>query len=442
MNITTEYENRRILLIDDNPSIHEDFRQILCAKTESDALAAEEAELFGDGPAKTPTMAFDVSSAMQGQDGLALVQKSVEKGVPFAVAFVDVRMPPGWDGVETVVRIWQVDPRLQVVLCTAFSDHSWQQIVQRLGRSDRFLILKKPFDVVEAQQMALTLTTKWNLARDIEGQRAALEAAVEVRTRQLAKARKAAEAASHAKSQSLASISHEIRTPMNAILQFAETLLMQGDIAKAPPARIKAIKTLLNNGQNLLGMVNNVQDFAMLETGKMDLERADFDPREVTQGAAEAFREAATEKGLELTCQIDDTVPHHVLGDAKRLTQILSNLVENAIKFTEHGSVTVEVRLDKQQDAVHLIRFNVTDTGVGVDMDQMGTLFQAFTQTHASATPRFGSAGLGLAICKGLAELHGGEIGLSSMPGEGSTFWFTLALGRSDVPVPVQEATA
>lgn len=431
MNITTKYENRRILLIDDNEAIHEDFRKILCPRANDDSLVAAEAELFGDETASDADARYELVSALQGSDGLALVKDAVERGTPFAVAFVDVRMPPGWDGVETVERIWQVDPRLQVVLCTAFSDHSWQQIVRRLGRSDQFLILKKPFDVIEAQQLALTLTTKWNLARAAEGHEAALEASVEMKTRQLAKVRQAADAVVQARNQSLVRISQGFRPPMNAILQFAEQLMEQGDISKAPPVRVEAINTILHSGKRLLVLIDNLFDYSKIETGRMELVRVDFDLHEVVRTTVKTFAAAAARKSLDLRWQIDDSVPRHVVGDASRLAQILSNLIDNAIEFTEQGSVDVRVTLESVQDPITIVRFAINDTGIGIAMDQLDRLFQPFSQVEGPSGQRSNSAGLGLAISRRLVELHGGNIEVCSAPGEGSTFEFTVELIRT-----------
>jgi CheY-like chemotaxis protein len=159
----TDGINRRILVIDDNRAIHEDFKKILATSLQDNAgLSALEDELFGDGEPTIPTVSFDITSAFQGRDGFELVEKMEAGGEPFAVAFVDIRMPPGWDGVETVSNIWRVSDKIQVVICTAYSDYSWEQIVEKLGRSDRLLILRKPFDPVEVQQLACNLTEKWS----------------------------------------------------------------------------------------------------------------------------------------------------------------------------------------------------------------------------------------------------------------------------------------
>ena len=178
-------DNRRILLIDDTPAIHEDFRKILVEKGGEADLNELETALFGAKPVAAPVR-FELDSAFQGEEGLALLAAARERGEPYAMAFVDMRMPPGWDGVETIEHLWREDPRLQVVICTAYSDYSWEEVLERLEVGDRLLVLKKPFDAVEVSQLAKTLTAKWQLARQAELKLAALEEAVRRRTEQLA----------------------------------------------------------------------------------------------------------------------------------------------------------------------------------------------------------------------------------------------------------------
>jgi len=177
----------RILVIDDTPAIHDDLRRILQPASHFSELKEMEADLFDD-EAERPEGAFEVISAFQGKEGLAAVQEALSAGAPFGVAFVDVRMPPGWDGVETVQRLWEADPRLQVVLCTAYSDYSWRELAKRLEVRDRLLILKKPFDPMEVSQLATTLTAKWHLSRQADQKMVTLEEGVAARTAELAAA--------------------------------------------------------------------------------------------------------------------------------------------------------------------------------------------------------------------------------------------------------------
>jgi len=182
-------KNRRILIIDDNASIQADFNKILAAKEAGVGdLERTESELFGEPAAKTgKEPGFELVPAFQGQDGLAAVTEATQAGRPFAMAFVDVRMPPGWDGIETATRLWEVDPRLQIVICTAYSDYSWDEMIAKLGASDRLVILKKPFDVVEVLQLANALTEKWRLLQVSRRRTRQLEDTVQLRTRELLK---------------------------------------------------------------------------------------------------------------------------------------------------------------------------------------------------------------------------------------------------------------
>jgi diguanylate cyclase (GGDEF)-like protein/PAS domain S-box-containing protein len=179
--------NRRILLVDDLPSIHEDFRKILCPSEPTTDLDADEALLFGE-PTRTASFRFEMDSAFQGLEALEKVSASLLADSPYAMAFLDMRMPPGWDGVETAERLWQVDPRLQIVFCTAFSDYAWTEVLTRLDVRDRLLILKKPFDTIEVYQFANALTTKWQMTEQAAFKMSSLEEAVEQRTRELSNA--------------------------------------------------------------------------------------------------------------------------------------------------------------------------------------------------------------------------------------------------------------
>jgi diguanylate cyclase (GGDEF)-like protein/PAS domain S-box-containing protein len=179
--------NRRILLVDDTPAIHEDFRKVLAAAAPNSGLDQDERILFGT-PTGATSIHFDLDSAYQGAEALAKVQDSLLADLPYAMAFVDMRMPPGWDGVETVERLWQADPALQIVFCTAYSDYSWTEVLTRLDVQDRLLILKKPFDAIEVYQLANALTMKWEMTRQAAFKMNSLEEAVEERTRELSNA--------------------------------------------------------------------------------------------------------------------------------------------------------------------------------------------------------------------------------------------------------------
>ncbi len=235
-------------------------------------------------------------------------------------------------------------------------------------------------------------------------------------------ARQLAEDATQLKSDFLANMSHEIRTPMNIILGMAHLALEQ-----QPERRQRNyLEKIQTSAQNLLGIINDILDFSKIEAGKMQLEHIDFYLEDILQRLADQAMFRAQEKGLELLFDLNPQVPTALIGNPLRLSQILHNLLSNAIKFTEHGEITLRIRVEQQQEQQVWLQFEVNDTGIGMNAEQQQRLFQAFSQADSSTSRKYGGTGLGLNICKQLTELLGGSIGLDSEFGVGSTFYFRL----------------
>ncbi|MBL0215965.1 MAG: response regulator [Myxococcales bacterium] len=462
----------RILLVDDNPAIHEDFRKILAPADPTSASLDEIEALLFDAPTPTAaeTASYELVSATQGEEALRLVEAANAVDRPFALAFVDMRMPPGWDGVETIERIWRVDPRIQIVICSAHSDCSWSEVRARVGTSDSLLILKKPFDTIEVVQCAHALATKWTLARRLRAQIDELETSVASRTHELQQANTllAEQMQERARmevglrlaqkleavGQLAAGIAHEINTPIQYVgdnLSFLQDsvgeLVAMGTamLAAASSARTEATAPLVGQleglaasadltylataiPESLESLTGGVARIAKIvramkelahpgprEATAVDLTRALGNALEVTAGAYRMVADVVTEFAA--------TPPVVCFGS--ELNQVFLNLIVNAAQAMEdrpgkRGTLRIATRVDGGDVIVE-----VSDTGAGIPESHRERIFDAFFTTKEVGR----GTGQGLAISRSIVvDRHGGSLTFESTVGVGTTFQIRIPI--------------
>ncbi|OHC27137.1 MAG: hybrid sensor histidine kinase/response regulator [Pseudomonadales bacterium RIFCSPLOWO2_12_59_9] len=464
--MNSSLKNRRILLIDDTPSIHQDFRKILLPDTSAESdLDAVEAVLF-DAKVKASATPFELDSAYQGQEGLAKVCESLKANRPYALAFVDMRMPQGWDGVETIERLWQEDPLLQIVVCTAYSDYSWEEVLERLDGRDRLLILKKPFDNIEVCQLANTLTAKWDMTRLAALQMSELEQEVQQRTVEIRRTSAALQVevverkqleSQLLQAEKLASIgqlaagvAHEINNPIGFVsTNFG---VLEGNFAK-----LLEVLLAYEDVEQSMGSADVVAKLKSLrERVELDYLKADIPllMRESKEGltrvrqivqdlrdfsrvdSAQELQWANLQQGIDSTLNIvaselkykaDVIKEYGELPDIEcwpsQINQVFMNLVVNAAQAIgpERGKIIIRTGVDDDGENVWM---EVADTGSGISAETLPCIFDPFFTTK----PVGKGTGLGLSLSYGIVQKHGGNISVHSEVGVGSTF-------RVDLPI-------
>lgn len=463
----SDLSNRRILLIDDTPSIHEDFRKILTPTSAQHAELDEmEAALFGS-EAKSTNLLFELDSAYGGQEGLGKLIQALQENRPYALAFVDMRMPEGWDGAQTIEHLWQKDPLLQVVVCTAYSDYSWDELLERLHAHDRLLILKKPFDNIEVQQMANTLLTKWEMTERASIQMSHLEHLVDQRTAQFKQASEALQReiderkqleSQLVQSEKLASlgqlaagVAHEINNPIGFIssnlgaldgyfkqlqdmldaYREAETAIGSSEVIEQLGKlreRVELdflredIPLLIKESKEGIGrvgqIVKDLKDFSRVDSNQ------EWQWTNLQQGIESTLNIVANE----LKYKADVVKEFQQLPDIEclpsQINQVIMNLIVNASQAMgpERGTITLRTGVEGET-----VSIEIADTGIGIEPDNLQKIFDPFYTTK----PVGQGTGLGLSLSYGIVKKHRGDISVRSEVGVGSTFRVELPVRQS-----------
>ncbi|AFM05908.1 signal transduction histidine kinase [Bernardetia litoralis DSM 6794] len=371
---------------------------------------------------------YSIFTAISGKEGLEILENN-----NIQLVISDQKMPE-MTGVEFLERVAENFPNTVRIILTAYSDT--EDIMRAINKCGIFRYLVKPWN---KDEMLLTIdkaletyslrTENRQLVKALKSANEDLEGKVKERTSELMatnedlkKAKEQAEAATKTKEQFLSTMSHEIRTPLNAIIGM--THLLKNDRLEGEMA--ENIEILEFSAQNLLSLINSVLDISKMEAGKMAFEQAEFDLPILIQNTVEIFKARAEEKNIFLRSNIDKNIPKSLLGDSTRLSQILNNLIGNAIKFTDEGTVTITVRLLHHKTEKVELLFAISDTGIGISSEKINSIFEDFSQAEEDTSRKYGGTGLGLAITKQLVELQGGTINVMSTMMVGSTFSFQL----------------
>jgi signal transduction histidine kinase len=379
---------------------------------------------------------YTIFTAISGKEGLEILENN-----DIQLVISDQKMPE-MTGVEFLERVSENFPNTVRIILTAYSDT--EDIMRAINKCGIFRYLVKPWN---KDEMLLTIdkaletyslrTENRQLVNALKSANEDLESKVKERTSELMatnedlkKAKEQAEAATKTKEQFLSTMSHEIRTPLNAIIGM--THLLKNDSLEGEMA--ENIEILEFSAQNLLSLINSVLDISKMEAGKMAFEQANFDLPVLIQNTVEIFKARAEEKNIFLRSNVDKNIPKSLLGDSTRLSQILNNLIGNAIKFTDEGTVTVTVRLLHHKTEKVELLFAVSDTGIGISSEKINAIFEDFSQAEEDTSRKYGGTGLGLAITKQLVELQGGTINVMSTMMVGSTFSFQLGFKIGKIP--------
>ncbi len=443
-----EHDSKRILIVDDNEAIHEDIHNILdCRRGKGKDSETEklEQELFGtDSSSETSkpgdSIEYVIDDAYQGAEAVSMVTQAANEGFPYALVFMDVRMPPGIDGIQAITEIWEDHPQIEVVICTAYSDYSWDQIVNQFGSTEHLFFMKKPFDSIALKQTAYSLTRKWDATTKNARYVKKLETEIQHRTHQLnemsdhlKKMKKDNEKITLAKNRFFDTITSELQTPLNGILGITD-LLLDTELNDEQRSFAETIKI---SGNSLLLTMNDILDFSKLDGPCKESEDIVFDLRTTLESVLELVSVAAIENELELTCFVDCNVSELLVGDPFKLRQVLLLSFTQIIKTEESCEIVLSVsNTSKDSIGVNHLLFEISK------LEKMDSDYHSRKRIvnglDFNLLPDIGEQGKfpRQEQVEELVSRLGGRFRSENNPDLGTTIWFTAQFGISSPSFP------
>ena len=437
--------NQRILLVDDEPKVLSEFQKILCPPIKTGTeLRDLETKLFGKSTRGRTVTSYDLVLCNQGDEAVERVREALEQEKPFAVAFLDVRMPPGPDGIWTAEHIRELDPYIQLVMMTGYSDVDPVEISRIVPPEDKLLYIQKPVHAQELRQFALALSAKWHseiqlqqqavelektnarLTREIEEHKATEEKLIEVNEKLKEHDRM--------KSEFVMTVSHELRTPLTIFKNIISNALA-GVTGKIPAKLRRNLEIADGTVGRLASIISDFLDISKLEVGKMKLVCRPLTIQTIVGDIVDTLRFMTESRDINLQVHMpDERIVVNV--DYEKMAQVLTNLIDNAVKYVpeENGEIVVTVKdLDRE------VSVDVRDNGVGIEGEDINRVFDRFVQVEKHIGPGKHGTGLGLAICKELVELHQGRIWVENLTTGGADFCFVLPKYEGEVPANLED---
>jgi two-component system, cell cycle sensor histidine kinase PleC len=424
----------RILVADDEHQMLESYQTVLrdCDEPSRASLAVSslESELYGTkGRAESTAGRIELTLCTQGEQAIQETERALRQGRPYAVALLDVRMPPGINGVQAAKAIRDLDPDLHIVVVTGHSDVDPREIVSSITPPERLFYLVKPFQPQELQQLVSALTHKWSAERQlIEAHRQLKEqyGELEAALTEAQEAKKRAELANHSKTEFLANMSHELRTPFNAIIGFADMMVRETYGPLGNERYGQYVRHINDSASHLLELINDILDVSRIENESLRLDEAPVALHQVLRSCVEMVRVRAAKSLVGIDMEVDQDLT--LMGDERRIKQTVINVLANAVKFSRTGT---RIRVAAYRDFDGSVVVEVSDSGIGIPDEQLARVVLPFVQVDSALSRKHDGAGLGLTLAKAFTELHQGSLKIDSILDRGTTVTLCYPASRS-----------